>query len=109
MKQKNWPEWLASAEFIVNNKTHLATNIFSFMAKYRRELRIGVDIRRKEKMEKAIEFTERMKRIQEKMGAVLRKVQEEIKKQENKERKEIEERKKDDRMMLSTKDLVFKE
>jgi len=33
------------------------------MAKYRRELRIGVDIRRKEKMEKAIEFTERMKRI----------------------------------------------
>jgi len=42
------------------------------------------------------------------MGAVLRKVQEEIKKQENKGRKEIEERKKDE-MMLSTKDLVFKE
>ena len=60
-------------------------------------------------MEKTIEFIERMKRIQEKTGAVLRKVQEKIKKQTNQGRKEIEERKKDDRMMLSTKDLVFKE
>ena len=25
-RQKNWLEWLVSAEFIVNNKTHLATN-----------------------------------------------------------------------------------
>ena len=23
-RQKNWPEWLASAEFTVNNKTHIA-------------------------------------------------------------------------------------
>ena len=60
-------------------------------------------------MEKTIEFIERMKRIQEKTGAVLRKVQEKIKKQTNQGRKEIEEGKKDDRMMLSTKDLVFKE
>ena len=25
-RQKNWLEWLVSAEFIVNNKIHLATN-----------------------------------------------------------------------------------
>jgi len=25
-RQKNWLEWLVSAEFTVNNKTHLATN-----------------------------------------------------------------------------------
>jgi len=87
----------------------LATKVFYFIAKYERELRIEVDIRRKEKMEKTIEFIERMKRIQEKTGAVLRKVQEKIKKQTNQGRKEIEEGKKDDRMMLSTKDLVFKE
>lgn len=74
MRQKNWPKWLASAKFIVNNKTYLVTKVFYFIAKYGRELRIEVDIRRKEKIEKTIEFTERMKRIQEKTGAVLRKV-----------------------------------
>ena len=43
------------------------------MANYRRELRIGVNIRRKEKVEKATEFVEKMKKIQEEAKAVLRK------------------------------------
>ena len=34
---------------------------------------MGVDIRRKEKMEKATEFAVRMKKVQEKAGAVLKK------------------------------------
>jgi len=38
--QKNWPEWLASAEFAVNNKAHTATKISPFMANYKRELRM---------------------------------------------------------------------
>jgi len=42
--------------FAVNNKTHLATKVSLFMANYRRELRIEVNIRRKEKVEKIIEF-----------------------------------------------------
>jgi len=33
------------------------------MANYERELEIRIDIRRKEKMEKIIEFTKRMKKI----------------------------------------------
>jgi len=33
------------------------------MVNYGRELRMGIDIRRKRKMKKAIEFVERMKRI----------------------------------------------
>ena len=40
-RQKDWPEWLASAEFTVNNKTHTATKVLPFMANYRRELRMG--------------------------------------------------------------------
>ena len=40
-RQKDWPEWLASAEFTVNNKTHTATKVLPFMANYGRELRIG--------------------------------------------------------------------
>jgi len=49
------------------------------MANYGRELRIGVDIRRKGKVEKATEFTEKIKKIQEKARAVLKKVQDEMK------------------------------
>jgi len=44
---------LASAEFVVNNKLHLATKISLFITKYSRELRMEVDIRRKGKIEKA--------------------------------------------------------
>ena len=46
---------------------------------YSRELRIEADIKRKGKVEKVIKFTERMKKVQEKAGAVLRKAQEEMK------------------------------
>jgi len=45
-RQKNWPEWLASVEFVINNKTHSATKVSPFIANYSRELRIGADIRR---------------------------------------------------------------
>ena len=59
-KQKGW---LASAEFVVNNKIHSTTKVSLFIANYGRELRIGVDIRKKEKMENMTEFSEKMKRI----------------------------------------------
>jgi len=39
--QKDWPEWSALAEFAVNNKVHTATKVSSFMANYRRKLRMG--------------------------------------------------------------------
>ena len=65
---------------MVNSKNYLAIKIFLFIANYRRELRMGVDIRRKEEVEKAIEFAERMKEIQKEVGVALKKIQEEIKK-----------------------------
>ena len=58
----------------MNNKTHLTTKVFLFMANYRRELRMEVDLRRKEKMEKAIEFVERMKKIQKEARVALMRV-----------------------------------
>jgi len=73
-KQRNWPEWLATAEFAVNNKIHLATKVLLFMVNYRRELRMGADIRRKEKVEKVTEFAERMRKVQEEVGVSLKKV-----------------------------------
>ena len=62
-RQKDWLEWLASAEFATNNKVYLAIKISLFIANYRRELRMGVDIRKKEKVEKTTEFVERMKKV----------------------------------------------
>ena len=55
-RQKNWPKWLALAEFMINNKVHSAIKVFLFIANYERELRMEVDVRRKEKMEKTMEF-----------------------------------------------------
>ena len=108
-RQKDWLEWLASAKFAVNNKVHMVTKVLPFITNYGRELRIGEDIRKKEKIEKAIEFVERMKQVQEEIGVTLKKVQKDIKRQVDKGRRESEEWKREDRVLLSTKDLVFKE
>ena len=89
-RQKDWLEWLASAEFAVNNKVYMATKVLPFMVNYRRELRMGGDIRKREKVESAIEFVERMKKVHEEAGAVLKKVQEDMKRQADRERKETE-------------------
>jgi len=108
-RQKNWPEWLASAEFTINNKTHTATKMSPFMANYGKEMRMGGDVRRKGKVESATEFVQRMKRVQEEAEAALKKTQENMKRYADRERKETEKWKKGDRVLLSTKDLVFKE
>jgi len=50
-------------EFAVNSKAYLTTKISLFIENYRRELRIGVDIKRKMKAEKMTGFAERIKRI----------------------------------------------
>ena len=49
-----------------------------------------------------------MRKVQEEAGAILRKAQEEMKQQADKGRREVEMQKKENRIMLSTKDLVFK-
>ena len=108
-RQKNWPEWLVSAEFAVNNKIHTAMKVSPFIANYGRNLRMERDIRKKEKVEKATEFVERMKKVQKEARAVLKKMQEEMKRYVDRNRKEIEKWRKEDKIMLSTKDLVFKE
>ena len=41
------------------------------MVNYSRELRMEANIRRKEKVEKAIEFTKRMKKVQKEARAIL--------------------------------------
>jgi len=61
------------------------------MANYGRELRMGGDIRRRGKVEKVMEFVERMKKVHKEAGAALKKAQEDMKRQADKGRKETEE------------------
>ena len=57
----------------MNNKIYTTTKVSLFMANYGRELRMGADIRRKGKVEKAIEFVERIRKVQKEIGVTLKK------------------------------------
>ena len=70
---------------------------------------MGRDIRKKGKMEKITEFVERMKKVQEEVRTALKKTQKEMKRYTDRNRKETDKWRKENRVMLSNKDLVFKE
>ena len=48
------------------------------------------NIRKKEKVKKAMKFVNRMKKVQEKVVVALKKIQKKMKQQADKERKEVE-------------------
>ena len=49
-RQNNWLEWLVTVEFAFNNKVYTATKMLPFQVNYRREPRMGFDIRKKGRM-----------------------------------------------------------
>ena len=103
-RQNNWAEWLATAEFAFNNKVHTVTKMSLFQVNYGRELRMGFDIRKKGKNEKAEEFAKEMKKRHEEARVALVKSQEEMKRQADRSRKEAEEYMVGDKVLISTKD-----
>ena len=52
---------------------NIANKISAFITNYRREVQIEMEFRRKKKMEMATEFIERIRKMQEKARAVLKK------------------------------------
>ena len=56
----------------MNNKIYITTKVSLFIANYRRELRMGADIRRKGKLEKTIEFVKRIRKVQEETRVALK-------------------------------------
>jgi len=106
-RQKQWPEWLGTAEFAYNNKKHTATQISPFEANYGLSSRMGFEGRRGKRYEAAEEFAERMKQVQEEVKAVLGKAQEEMRKYANRKRREGAEFKVGDLVLLSTKELKW--
>jgi len=103
-RQNNWAEWLATAEFTFNNKVHTATRSSPFQVNYGREPRMGFDIKKKGKNEKAEEFVKEMKERHEEARAALVKSQKEMKRQADRNRKEVEEYRVGDKVLISTKD-----
>ena len=98
---------MVTVEFVFNNKIHTATKLSPFKVNYGRELRIGFKIRKKRKYTKAEEFVKKMKEMHEKAKAVLKKSQEKMKRYADENRKEIVEYKIEDKVLLSTKDLMW--
>jgi len=106
-RQEQWPEWLGTAEFVYNNKTHSSTKMSPFKANYRQNPRMGFKGRRKGKYKGAKKFIEKIKEIQEKAKVALGKAQEKIKKYIDRKRGEVDNYKVGDLVMLSTKDLKY--
>ena len=105
-RQNNWAKWLVTAEFTFNNKVHTVTKISLFQVNYEREPRIGFDIRKKGKNEKAEEFVREMKERHEEVRAALVRSQEKMKRQADRNRKEVEEYRVGDKILISTKDFL---
>ena len=103
-RQSNWAEWLATAEFAFNNKMHTATKMSPFQVNYEREPRMGFNIRKKRKNEKAEEFVREIKERHEEARAALVKSQEKMKRQANRSKKEAEEYRVGNKVLISTKD-----
>jgi len=106
-RQEYWPDWLETAEFAYNNKVHSSTKMLSFKANYRQDPRMGLEIRKKGKYERAEKFVTKMKKIQKEAKAALRKAQGKMKKYADKKRVEVNEYKVGDLVVLSTKNLKY--
>jgi len=70
-RQEQWSEWLGTAEFAYNDKTHSSTKTSPFKANYRQDPRMGFKGRKKGKYQGAEKFIEKMKEIQEEVKAAL--------------------------------------
>jgi len=72
-KQEQWPDWLGTAEFAYNNKVHSSTKTSLFKANYGQDPRIGFEVRKKRKYQGARKFVTKIKEIQKKAKAALKK------------------------------------
>jgi len=64
---------LATAEFTFNNKVYTFIKLSSFKVNYRKEPRMGFEIRKKRKHVRVEEFVKEIKEIHNKVKVVLKK------------------------------------
>jgi len=95
------------AKFAYNNKVYTGTKVSPFKANNGQDLRMGFEMRKKEKYKGAEKFVERMRSVQEEAKAILQKAQEDMKQYADRERVETEEYRVGDLVLLSTKNLKY--
>jgi len=95
---------LAIVDFAFNNKVHTTTKSSLFQINYGRELKIGFDIRKKGRNEKAEEFAREMKERHKEARVALVKSQEKMKRQADRSKKEAEKYRVSDKVLISMKD-----
>ena len=105
-KQENQLKQLITVESVFNNKIYTATKLLSFKVNYRRELRMGFEIRNKRNNIKIEKFVKEMKKRHKKTKIALKQSQEEMKRYVSRNRKKIVKYKVKDRLSLSMKDFV---
>ena len=71
--QEQWPDQLATAEFVYNDKVQMSIKVLPFKANNKWDPHMGFEIRKKKKFEKAEEFAKRIKEVYEEAEAALRK------------------------------------
>ena len=84
-----------------------STRVLPLKANSGQDPRMGFEIRKKGKFEKAKEFTKRIKEVYKEAEAVLRKSQKEMRKYANRKRNKPEEYRVGDWVLLSTKNFKF--
>jgi len=107
-QQEQWPDWLATAEFVYNNKVQTSTKVSPFRANNGQDPRMGFELRKKRRFERAEEFATRIKKVHEEAEAALKKSQKEMRRYVDRKRSEVEEYRIGDWVLLSTKDLKYK-
>ena len=88
--QKQWPDWLATAEFVYNNKVQTSIKVLLLKANNGQDPCMGFKMRKKEKFKRVEEFAKRMKEVYEEAEAALRKSQEKMRKYANRKRSKPE-------------------
>lgn len=71
-RQADWAEWLPLAEFAYNNRVHSSTRLTPFEMDTGRHPRMGIEPRRKSKVEAANEFRDRMTQVMEETRSALK-------------------------------------
>ena len=79
-KQSNWAEWLAIAEFVLNNHEHAATKMFSFFVNYGFNPSLDVIYTREPINQQAGEFRDVLVKVHEQVVINLKKAAQDIKK-----------------------------
>jgi len=105
--QEQWLEWLGTAEFAYNNKTHSGTKVSPFKANNSQNPKMGFEPRKKGRFEGAERFARKMEEVQSEAKAVLTKTQEKMRQYVDRKRGEVIEYKVGDLVLLSTKDLKW--